>query len=108
MGGVERGRMGSFVLSDSGVDFVVNRAGEFGAVSEEEEGLDPDEKEGEDDGLEEVIDEGGFAFLEVAVAYELQDPAEGPHSQRGAHVRVREGVDEQVGPVSHGQQDGRI
>jgi len=74
----------------------VDRVSEFGAITEEEEGLDPDKEDGEDDGLEEVIDEGGFAFLKVAMADELHDPAEGPYGECWSQVSVWRVVDNQV------------
>lgn len=86
----------------------MNRVSEFGAITEEEKGLNPDKEDSEDDGLEEVIDEGRFAFLKVAMADELHDPTQSPYGECWSQVSVWEAVDNQVGPVPHGQQDWRV
>lgn len=65
------------------------------AVAELEENLEPDENGGEEDGLDEVVEQGGSAALKGAVADELGDPAddvddeghlEGASRVLGAHV----------------------
>ena len=58
-------------LSDGRSDFTMDGSSQGGFITEEEECLDPDEEDGEDDRLEEVIDECRFTFFEVTVAYEL-------------------------------------
>lgn len=56
-------------------DSLVDTLLELGAVSDHEKKLEPDEQGSEEDGLEEVVQQGGGSTLELAVADKLRDPA---------------------------------
>lgn len=53
---------------------LLNAGLELRAVSNLEEELEPDEHGGKEDGLDEIVEEGGGALLECSVADKLGDP----------------------------------
>ena len=62
-------------LGNLNVDSLVYTGLEFWAVAELEEQLEPDEERGEEDGLEQVVEQGRGSALELAVADKLGQPA---------------------------------
>lgn len=62
-------------LGDLDLNGLVDTLLELGSVPDHEEKLEPDKQRGEEDGLEQVVEQGGRPPLELAVADELGQPA---------------------------------
>lgn len=70
------GLAGHAVLGNGLAHVALDASLEFLAVAKGEEHLEPDEERSEEDGLEEAVQQGGGAVLELAVADKLEDPAD--------------------------------
>lgn len=76
-------------LGDLGLDLLVDAGLELRAVAQEEEDLEPDEHGGEEQGLDQVVQEGRGALLKGAVADKLGDPADDVDGDGRRQGRVR-------------------
>lgn len=92
------------------LDRLLDAGLELGAIPQLEQDLEPDEERGQEDGLDEVIQQGWGAALKGAVAEELQEPGHYVHDDghlvRGGRVRDPQGVGGGGARHAEGREDG--
>lgn len=94
-------------LCDLLADLLVHARLQFRAVAQEEQDLEPHEHGSEEEGLDDVVQEGGGAALEGAVADELEDPARHMDGDGILEGGVRVGQPHVVAKGGGSQADGR-
>lgn len=80
---------------------------ELRTVTQHEQEFEPDEQRGEEDGLEEVVQEGRGAAFELAVAEELRQPAHNVNDDGDLCGGHRAGDAEVVGVGTRAEADER-